>query len=117
MGTVDAPQFRFVELRGMRSPLIPFCYGSVSHAPSGSVIRGRIRLPIGTSLLAAISIAFMLAFVPLDAFGGYLEMWFGIMFLAILASLVVLSGIVSRRQQPRYLGFLESVLSAKAVDQ
>jgi hypothetical protein len=110
IGTVDPPHFRFLEFRGLWNPFVPFCYGTITGAASGSTIDGRIHLSIGLSLLLVVPIAFLLAFVPLEAMGGQLEKWFGVMLLLVSASFAVLSVIVSRRQKARYLMFLASIL-------
>ena len=114
-GTVDHPHFRFLEFRGVWSPIVPYCYGTVSEAAAGSSIEGRIHLPFSTSLLLAVPLAFLLAFVALEILGGQLELWFGILFLAVATGLAVINEIVTRRMKVRYLGFLESVLRATSV--
>jgi hypothetical protein len=114
-GRVDPPHFHFLEVRGAWNPLVPLCYGTVSKTATGSSIDGRIHLRPSTSLLLAVPLAFLLAFVPLEALGGRLEMWLGISLLVVSAAFAVLNGIVTRRLKARYLGFLASVLTASSV--
>ena len=114
IGRVAATRFQVRQFRGFWYPQV-VCFGSIRPDPTGTIVRGSIRLPWHELLVGACGLGFLLATGVLSLRGGRFEPLMGASVLCAFVVLLGLARIWSVREKPQYLAFLRAALEGRII--